>query len=43
MNIDRSKIISDKSGEIEVLNVKLDDKVQNYSGVKRNLSIISLK
>ena len=43
MNIDRSKIISDKSGEIEVLNVKLDDKVQNYLGVKRNLSIISLK
>ena len=34
MNIDRSKIISDKSGEIEVLNVKLDDVVQNYLGVK---------
>ena len=34
MNIDRSKIISDKSGEIEVLNVKLDDVVQNYLGVE---------
>ena len=34
MNIDRSKIISDKSGEIEILNVKLDDVVQNYLGVK---------
>ena len=30
MNIDISKIISDKSGEIEVLNVKLDDDIQNY-------------
>ena len=34
MNIDRSKIISDKSGEIEVLNVKLDQDVQNYLGVE---------
>ena len=34
VNIDRSKIISDKSGEIEVLNVKLDDVVQNYLGVE---------
>lgn len=34
MNIDRSKINSDESGEIEVLNVKLDDEVQNYLGVK---------
>ena len=34
MNIDRSKIISDKSGEIEVLNVKLDDDVQNYLDVE---------
>ena len=34
MNIDRSKINSDESGEIEVLNVKLDDDVQNYLGVK---------
>ena len=43
MNIDRSKIISDKSGEIEVLNVKLDDNVQNYLKVRRDLSIISFK
>ena len=34
MNIDRSKINSDESGEIEVLNVKLDDDVQNYLDVK---------
>ena len=34
MNIDKSKIISDKSGEIEVLNVKLDDAVQNYLDVE---------
>ena len=34
MNIDRSKIISDKSGEIEVLNVKLGDDIQNYLGVE---------
>ena len=34
MNIDRSKIISDKTGEIEVLNVKLDGDVQNYLGVE---------
>ena len=43
MNIDRSKIISDESGEIEVLNVKLDDNVQNYLKVRRDLSIISFK
>lgn len=34
MNIDRSKINPDESGEIEVLNVKLDDEVKNYIGVK---------
>lgn len=34
MNIDRSKIISDKSGEIEILNVKLDDNIQNCLGVE---------
>lgn len=34
MNIDKSKIISDKSGEIEILNVKLDDDVQNYLGIE---------
>ena len=34
MNIDRSKINSDESGEIEVLNVKLDNEVHNYLGVK---------
>ena len=34
MNIDRSKITSDKTGEIEVLNVKLDDAVQKYLGVE---------
>lgn len=34
MNIDRSKIISDKSGEIEILNVKLDSDVQNYLDVE---------
>ena len=34
MNIDRSKIISDKSGEIEVLNVKLGDDIQNYIGIE---------
>ena len=34
MNIDRSKLNSNETGEIEVLNVKLDDKVQNYLGVK---------
>ena len=34
MNIDKSKIISDKAEEIEVLNVKLDDDVQKYLGVK---------
>ena len=34
MNIDKSKIISEKSGEIEVLNVKLDDKVGNYIDTK---------
>ena len=34
MNIDRSKINSDESGKIEVLNVKLDDEVHNYLGVK---------
>lgn len=34
MNIDRSKIIADKTGEIEVLNVKLDDDVSNYLGAK---------
>ena len=32
MNIDRSKIISGNTGEIEVLNVKLDDDVKNYLG-----------
>ena len=30
MNIDKSKIIPEESGEIEVLNVKLDDDVQKY-------------
>ena len=30
MNLDRSKIILDKSGEIEILNVKLDDEVEKY-------------
>ena len=34
MNIDRSKLNSNETGEIEVLNVKLDDKVQNYLGAK---------
>ena len=34
MNIDRSKIVLDKSGEIEILNVKLDDNIQNYLGVE---------
>ena len=34
MNIDKSKILSDKTGEIEVLNVKLDDDVQKYLSVK---------
>ena len=34
MNIDKGKIISDKSGEIEILNVKLDDNIQNYLGVE---------
>ena len=33
MNIDKSKIIPEESGEIEVLNVKLED-VQNYLGVE---------
>ena len=32
MNIDKSKIISDDSGEVEILNVKLDDDVQKYLG-----------
>ena len=43
MNIDRSKITPKTTGEIEVLNVKLDDDIQNYLGVRRNLSIISFK
>ena len=30
MNIDKSKIISKESGEIEILNVKLDDEVEKY-------------
>ena len=30
MNIDRSKIVENMTGEIEVLNVKLDDSIQNY-------------
>ena len=34
MNIDKSKIIPEKTGEIEVLNVKLDDDVQNYLGLE---------
>ena len=34
MNIDKSKIIPEESGEIEVLNIKLDDDVQNYLGVE---------
>ena len=34
MNIDRSKIIADKTGEIEVLNVKLGDDVKNYLGTE---------
>ena len=34
MNIDKSRINSDKSGEIEILNVKLDDDVQNYLGIE---------
>ena len=34
MNIDKSKITSGKTGEIEVLNVKLDDDVQKYLGLE---------
>lgn len=34
MNIDKSKIIPEESGEIEVLNIKLDDNVQNYLSVE---------
>ena len=30
MNIDRNKIISKKSGNIEILNIKLDNEVENY-------------
>ena len=32
MNVDKSKIISDESGEVEILNIKLDDDVQKYLG-----------
>ena len=32
MNIDISKIVEDKTGEVEVLNVKLDDDIQDYIG-----------
>ena len=30
MNIDKSKLIPEKTGEIEILNVKLDEKVPIY-------------
>ncbi len=30
MNVDKSKIISNKSGNIEILNIKLDDEVEKY-------------
>ena len=30
MNVDKSKIVSNEEGEIEILNVKLDDDVPKY-------------